>query len=91
MYVWNTTVSDQCCLHCNGTVFKSDSLIDTVTMEDDCKTIETSFCRLLPSRIGMNVMTDDINVCNLILQTSIMLLLRRNLNMENVAKIIQVY
>merc|ERR1719450_154062 len=48
LYFWNTTVSDQCCLHCNGTVFKSDSLIDKVYLQDECKTIESSFCRILP-------------------------------------------
>jgi len=46
---WKTTISDQCCIHCNGTVFKPDSLIDTVTKDDDCSTIETSYCRIIPN------------------------------------------
>ena len=50
VFAWNTTVSDECCLHCNGTVFKPDSLVNTVKMEDDCKTIESSYCRILPSK-----------------------------------------
>ena len=50
MFAWNTTVSDQCCLHCNGTVFKPDLLVDSVNMMDECNTIESSYCRLLPSK-----------------------------------------
>ena len=49
VYFWNTTVSSNCCTHCNGTVYKADAVIDSVEHEDDCKTIETSVCRIIPS------------------------------------------
>merc|ERR1712198_53517 len=45
-YFWNKTVSEHCCLHCDGTVYKSNSIIDTTVEDDDCGTIKTSACRL---------------------------------------------
>jgi len=44
-FYWNKTISDQCCLHCDGTVYKADTIIETVVEEDDCGTIKTSICR----------------------------------------------
>ena len=44
-YFWNKTVSEHCCLHCDGTVYKADTIIDTVVEDDDCGTIKTSVCR----------------------------------------------
>lgn len=48
LYYWNTTVSDHCCLYCNNTVYKTDTIIDTIHHEDKCKSIETSTCRRVP-------------------------------------------
>ena len=45
---WSTTVSDSCCLHCNNTVYKADTVINTVTLKDKCETEETSVCRKIP-------------------------------------------
>ena len=42
---WSTTVSYSCCLHCNNTVYKADTVINTVTLKDNCETEETSVCR----------------------------------------------
>jgi len=46
---WNTTVSESCCLTCNGTVVPENTKIDTEQLDDECKTIKTSFCRTFPS------------------------------------------
>ena len=46
--MWNTSVSDHCCRNCDGVVHKADSVIDTIHHEDECQTIETSVCRILP-------------------------------------------
>ena len=40
-YFWNRTVSDSCCLHCDGTVYKADTVIDTIETEDECETVKT--------------------------------------------------
>merc|ERR1719450_226061 len=45
---WNTTVSDTCCLSCDGTVYKADEVIDVIENDDECQSIETSICRILP-------------------------------------------
>ena len=45
---WNTSVSDTCCLTCQGSTYKADEVIDTVEHDDECKSIETSVCRILP-------------------------------------------
>ena len=46
--MWNTSVSDHCCHHCDGVVYKADSVIDAIHHEDKCQTIETLVCRILP-------------------------------------------
>ena len=48
LLMWNTSVSDRCCQNCDGVVHKADSVIDTIHHEDECQTIETSVCRILP-------------------------------------------
>ena len=45
--MWNTSVSDRCCHHCDGVVYKADSVIDTVQHDDECQTVETLVCRIL--------------------------------------------
>ena len=50
LLMWNTTVSDHCCHHCDGVVYKADSVIDTIHHEDECQTTETSVCRILPGK-----------------------------------------
>jgi hypothetical protein len=45
---WNTTVSDNCCLYCNNTVYKADTVIDTTQLEDRCESEETHVCRKIP-------------------------------------------
>ena len=45
---WNTTVSDNCCLYCNNTVYKADTVIDTTQLEDECESEETHVCRKIP-------------------------------------------
>ena len=52
---WNTSVSDHCCHHCDGVVYKADSVIDTIHHEDDCKTIESSVCKILPGKQKYNM------------------------------------
>ena len=47
-FMWNVSVSDHCCQHCDGVVYKADSVIETVLHQDKCETIETSICRMLP-------------------------------------------
>ena len=44
-FYWNKTISEHCCLHCDGTVYKADSVIESVVEEDECGTIKTSVCR----------------------------------------------
>ena len=46
--MWNTSVSDGCCESCDGVVYKADSVINTIQYEDECDTVETSVCMLLP-------------------------------------------
>ena len=58
VYFWNTTVSSNCCTHCNGTVYKADAVIDSVEYEDDCKSIETSVCRIIPSLERAKIQTE---------------------------------
>ena len=47
-YMWNVSVSDHCCQHCDGVVYKADSVIETVFHQDECETVESSICRILP-------------------------------------------
>ena len=39
------TISEHCCLHCDGTVYKSDTVIETIVEEDLCGTIKSSVCK----------------------------------------------
>jgi len=41
-------VSDNCCLYCNNTVYKADTVIDTTKLEDKCESEETFVCRKIP-------------------------------------------
>ena len=50
MYSWNTTISDHCCLGCDGRVHKADSVIKEIPHEDECLSIETSVCRRIPGK-----------------------------------------
>ena len=50
MYSWNTTVSDHCCLGCDGTVHKADSVIQKTSHIDECLSVETSICRRIPGK-----------------------------------------
>jgi len=45
LFYWNKTVSESCCLHCDGKVYKADEVIETVVEDDDCKSVKTSVCR----------------------------------------------
>lgn len=51
-FVWNVSVSEHCCQHCDGVIFKADSVIETKQQEDECRTLETSVCRVLPGIAG---------------------------------------
>jgi len=44
-YFWNKSISEHCCLHCDGTVYKADTIIETVVEKDECGTIKTAVCR----------------------------------------------
>ena len=48
LLMWNTSVSDHCCHHCDSVVYKADSVIDTIQHNDECQTVESSICRILP-------------------------------------------
>ena len=48
LLMWNTSVSDHCCHHCDGVVYKADAVIDTIHHKDECQTVETSVCRTIP-------------------------------------------
>ena len=50
MYSWNTTISDHCCLGCDGRVHKADSVIKEIPHEDECLSVETSICRRIPGK-----------------------------------------
>ena len=50
-YHWNVSVSDRCCENCDGVVYEADSVIDTTYLEDECKTIESRVCRILPGTL----------------------------------------
>ena len=41
IYYWAKNVSDHCCLHCDGTVYKADTEIETTELEDECRTVQT--------------------------------------------------
>ena len=48
---WNTSVSDHCCLTCTNTTYKADTVIETIELDDKCKSIETQVCRKLPGSV----------------------------------------
>ena len=48
LFKWNVSVSDHCCLHCDDVVYKADTVIDTIHYEDECRTTETTVCRIIP-------------------------------------------
>ena len=48
MLHWKTSVSDHCCLACTNTVYKADTVIETIELDDKCKSIENQVCRKLP-------------------------------------------
>ena len=50
MYSWNTTISDNCCLGCDGKVHKADSVIKEIPHEDECLSVESSICRRIPGK-----------------------------------------
>ena len=50
---WNTSVSDHCCLTCTNTTYKADTVIETIELDDKCKSIETQVCRKLPGHISV--------------------------------------
>ena len=41
-------MSSECCLNCDGTVYKADAIINIDEQEDECQTVKTSVCRKLP-------------------------------------------
>ena len=63
--MWNTSVSDHCCQGCDGVVYKANSVMDTVHLEDECQTIETSVCRILPGEKikKINIFLAIISLC----------------------------
>ena len=54
-FMWNVSVSDHCCQHCDGVVYKADSVVETVLHEDKCGTVETSICRILPGHFSLTM------------------------------------
>ena len=42
-------MSDTCCHYCDDTVYKVDTEIETVELQDTCQTLETVVCKLGPS------------------------------------------
>ena len=46
IYFWNISVSDQCCLHCDGSVFKDGAEMEPSAPRGECGAVETSVCRL---------------------------------------------
>ena len=82
--IWNTSVSDHCCQSCDNVVYKADSVMDTVHLEDECQTTETSVCRILPGEyikinryISMNLINSR--------KISIKRLLKKSLTTRNAA------
>ena len=90
---WNTSVSDHCCLHCNGVVYKPNSIIATIQHHDKCQTVETSICRTLPGkkRIWMSLLSCYPLIINrLLLQIKEKELLKLRSNTKNAAMMLQV-
>ena len=57
---WKTSVSDHCCLACTNTVYKADIVIETIELDDKCKSIETQVCRKLPGITFLHLDNDNI-------------------------------
>ena len=53
-YKWNLTVSEQCCITCNGTTVPENTYINTEESKDKCGTVKTSYCRNLPGKNRVN-------------------------------------
>ena len=51
LFYWNITVSESCCVTCNGTVVPEDTIIQTENLDDECMTVKTSSCRNIPGSI----------------------------------------
>ena len=50
VFFWKTTVSTDCCLHCDSqTVYKANTIIHQNVANDECQTIKTSVCRNSPT------------------------------------------
>ena len=45
---WKKTVSEKCCLHCDGTVYKDGQEMTPLEVGGTCDAVETSVCRLNP-------------------------------------------
>jgi len=58
LFSWVGSVSDRCCQHCDGVVYKPDSVMETIQIEDKCQTVETSVCRILPDHENAVVETE---------------------------------
>ena len=56
--MWNVSASEHCCQHCDGVVFKPDSVMETKQREDRCQTVETSVCRVLPGQVLISISFD---------------------------------
>lgn len=43
-------------MHCDGTVYKADTVIDTTEIQNDsaiCHTVETSVCKIIEGNLSM--------------------------------------
>ena len=47
-FIWKQSVSEKCCLHCDGTVYKDGLEMTPIDVGGDCDAVETSVCRLNP-------------------------------------------
>ena len=52
-YAWNVSVSEKCCLSCDGqTAFRANSVIKTEILQgNECQTTETKVCRQIPGML----------------------------------------
>ena len=44
-YYWNVSISEHCCHHCDGTIYKAGTEVETIVETDECGTIKKSICR----------------------------------------------
>ena len=86
LFKWNTSVSSRCCHHCDGVIYKADTVIDTVQTNDECKTTETLTCRILPSKF---IKTIKIYIQYLTFQIKSLQLCKVNIITSTVALMIQ--